>query len=106
MDESIYNGLILLLVFLLCTLQIELDFFDTAGSSTAALVSCGDPICSYAVQTATSECSSQANQCSYTFQYGDGSGTTGYYVSDTMYFDTVLLGQSVVANSSSTIIFG
>uniref|UniRef100_A0A0R0EYL8 Peptidase A1 domain-containing protein n=1 Tax=Glycine max TaxID=3847 RepID=A0A0R0EYL8_SOYBN len=87
-------------------LGIELDFFDTAGSSTAALVSCGDPICSYAVQTATSECSSQANQCSYTFQYGDGSGTTGYYVSDTMYFDTVLLGQSVVANSSSTIIFG
>lgn len=86
-------------------LGIKLDFFDTAGSSSAALVSCADPICSYAVQTATSECSSQANQCSYTFQYGDGSGTTGYYVSDTMYFDTIQ-GQSVVSNSSSTIVFG
>ena len=82
-----------------------LDFFDTASSSTAAFISCADPICSYAVQTATSECSSQANHCSYTFQYGDGSGTTGYYVSDTMYFDTVL-GQELVSNSSSTIVFG
>jgi len=93
-------------VFLyVCTLQIQLSFFDTAGSSTAAIVSCADPVCSYAVQTATSECSSQANHCSYTFQYGDGSGTTGYYVSDTMYFDTVL-GQSLISNSSSTIVFG
>ncbi|WVZ05452.1 hypothetical protein V8G54_018798 [Vigna mungo] len=86
-------------------LGIQLDFFDTAGSSTAAFVSCADPICSYAVRTATSECSSQANHCSYTFQYGDGSGTTGYYVSDTMYFDTVV-GQELVSNSSSTIVFG
>ncbi|XP_017409914.1 aspartic proteinase 36 isoform X3 [Vigna angularis] len=86
-------------------LGIQLDFFDTAGSSTAAFVSCADPICSYAVRTATSECSSQANHCSYTFQYGDGSGTTGYYVSDTMYFDTVV-GQELVSNSSSTVVFG
>ncbi|KAK7284950.1 hypothetical protein RJT34_19704 [Clitoria ternatea] len=86
-------------------LGIELNFFDTASSSTAALVSCSDPICSYAVQTATSECSSQANQCSYTFQYGDGSGTSGIYVSDMMYFD-MIMGQSVFSNSSSTVVFG
>ncbi|RDX99715.1 Polyadenylate-binding protein 7, partial [Mucuna pruriens] len=86
-------------------LGIELNFFDTAGSSSAALVSCTDPICSYAVQTATSECYSQTNQCSYTFQYGDGSGTSGYYVSDTMSFDSIL-GQNVVSNSSSSVVFG
>ncbi|XP_027352351.1 aspartic proteinase-like protein 2 isoform X2 [Abrus precatorius] len=85
-------------------LGIQLNFFDTASSSTAAQVSCSDPICSYAVRTATSECSSQANQCTYTYQYGDGSGTSGYYVSDTMYFD-MILGQSVFSNSS-TIVFG
>jgi hypothetical protein len=62
-------------------------------------------VCSYAVQTATSQCSSQANQCSYTFQYGDGSGTSGYYVYDAMYFD-VIMGQSVFSNSSSTVVFG
>ncbi|KAL4371474.1 hypothetical protein AHAS_Ahas06G0169400 [Arachis hypogaea] len=86
-------------------LGIQLNFFDAASSSTAALVSCSDPICTYAVQTATSECSSQVNQCSYTFQYGDGSGTTGYYVSDAIYLDTIV-GQSVLSNSSSTIVFG
>ncbi|GAU15988.1 hypothetical protein TSUD_338590 [Trifolium subterraneum] len=86
-------------------LGIELNFFDTASSSTAGLVSCSDPVCSYAVQTATSQCSSQVNQCSYTFQYGDGSGTSGYYVYDAMYFD-VIMGQSVYSNSSATVVFG
>ncbi|XP_061352418.1 aspartic proteinase 36-like isoform X1 [Gastrolobium bilobum] len=86
-------------------LGIELNFFDTASSSTAALVSCSDPICSYAVHTSSSQCSSQVNQCSYNFHYGDGSGTSGFYVSDAMYFD-VILGQSMFSNSSSTIIFG
>ncbi|CAI8614731.1 unnamed protein product [Vicia faba] len=86
-------------------LGIELNFFDTASSSTAALVSCSDPACSYAAQTATSQCSTQVNQCSYTFQYGDGSGTSGYYVYDAMYFD-VIMGQSVFSNSSSTVLFG
>ncbi|PNY04020.1 aspartic proteinase-like protein 2-like [Trifolium pratense] len=86
-------------------LGIELNFFDTASSSTAALVSCSDPVCSYAVQTATSQCSSQVNQCSYTFKYGDGSGTSGYYVYDAMYFD-VIMGQSVFSNSSANVVFG
>ncbi|XP_061337703.1 aspartic proteinase 36-like isoform X2 [Gastrolobium bilobum] len=86
-------------------LGIELDFFDTVGSSTAMLVSCSDPICTSGVQGAAAECSPQVNQCSYTFQYGDGSGTSGYYVSDAMYFD-MILGQSLPANSSATIVFG
>lgn len=90
---------------MLCILQIELNFFDTASSSTAALVSCSDPACSYAIQTTTSQCSSQVNQCSYTFQYGDGSGTSGYYVSDAMYFDEIL-SRSLFSNSSATVVFG
>ncbi|XP_019424818.1 PREDICTED: aspartic proteinase-like protein 2 [Lupinus angustifolius] len=86
-------------------LGIELNYFDTASSSTAALLSCSDPICAYAVQTATTGCPSQDSQCRYTFQYGDGSGTSGYYVSDLMYFETVV-GHSMLSNSSATIIFG
>ncbi|KAI4300382.1 hypothetical protein L6164_033768 [Bauhinia variegata] len=85
-------------------LGIDLNFYDTASSSTAALISCSDPVCSSAGQSVATECLPQNNQCGYTFQYGDGSGTLGYYVSDAMYFDTIL-GQSV-ANSSSTIVFG
>ncbi|XP_072080843.1 aspartic proteinase 36-like [Arachis hypogaea] len=68
------------------------------------LVPCSDSICASEVQGAATECS-QANQCSYTFQYGDGSGTTGYYVSDAVYFD-MILGQSSLANSSATVVFG
>ncbi|KAK8969767.1 Aspartic proteinase-like protein 2 [Platanthera guangdongensis] len=37
--------------------------------------------------------------------YGDGSGTSGYYVSDTLYFDTVIANEQT-SNSSATIAFG
>ncbi|XP_010247714.1 PREDICTED: aspartic proteinase-like protein 2 [Nelumbo nucifera] len=86
-------------------LNIALNFFDPSASSTASLVSCSDKICNLALQTADGGCSSQNSQCSYTFQYGDGSGTTGYYVSDMLSLEAVL-GNSLVANSSAPIIFG
>ncbi|XP_014512169.1 aspartic proteinase-like protein 2 isoform X1 [Vigna radiata var. radiata] len=88
-------------------LGIELNFFDTVGSSTAALVSCTDPICTTGVQGASAECSTRANQCSYSFKYGDGSGTAGYYVSDALYFN-LIVGQTPLppVNSSATIVFG
>ncbi|KAK4272800.1 hypothetical protein QN277_021306 [Acacia crassicarpa] len=86
-------------------LGIELNFFDTVSSSTAMLVSCSDQICTSALQSTGTECSPQINQCSYTFEYGDGSGTSGYYVSDLMHFD-MMLGQSVLANSSANVVFG
>ncbi|GLT93478.1 hypothetical protein SLE2022_112700 [Rubroshorea leprosula] len=85
-------------------LGIELSFFDTASSSTARLVPCSDAACSSAVQTTATQCS-QSNQCTYSFQYGDGSGTSGYYVNDMVYFDTIL-GESLVANSSAVVVFG
>ncbi|KAL9362132.1 hypothetical protein Peur_044917 [Populus x canadensis] len=86
-------------------LGIQLNFFDSSSSSTAGQVRCSDPICTSAVQTTATQCSSQTDQCSYTFQYGDGSGTSGYYVSDTLYFDAIL-GQSLIDNSSALIVFG
>lgn len=86
-------------------LQIELNFFDAASSSTASLVSCSDAMCASIVQTAAAKCSAQNNLCSYSFQYGDGSGTSGYYVTDLLSFDTVM-GPSLVANSSAPVVFG
>ncbi|KAL9318946.1 hypothetical protein ACSQ67_015463 [Phaseolus vulgaris] len=88
-------------------LGIELNFFDTVGSSTAALVPCSDPICTTGVQGASAECSTRVNQCSYAFKYGDGSGTSGYYVSDALYFN-LIVGQPPLppVNSSATIVFG
>ncbi|KAG5556747.1 hypothetical protein RHGRI_007123 [Rhododendron griersonianum] len=86
-------------------LGIELNFFDAASSSTASLISCSDQLCASIVQTAAAQCSTQNNQCSYSFMYGDGSGTSGYYVTDMLSFDTVM-GPSLVANSSAPVVFG
>ncbi|XP_057512131.1 aspartic proteinase 36 isoform X1 [Actinidia eriantha] len=86
-------------------LGIGLNFFDAPSSTTASLVSCSDPICASMVQTSAAECSAQSNQCGYSFQYGDGSGTSGFYVSDLLYFDTIM-GASFVVNSSASVIFG
>ncbi|KAJ8750265.1 hypothetical protein K2173_014180 [Erythroxylum novogranatense] len=86
-------------------LQIPLNFFEPESSSTVSLISCSDKRCSLGVQSSDSACSSQSNQCSYTFQYGDGSGTSGYYVSDLLHFDTIL-GGSLTNNSTAPITFG
>ncbi|KAL3754053.1 hypothetical protein ACJRO7_001316 [Eucalyptus globulus] len=86
-------------------LGIGLSFFDSSSSSTSYLISCSDPVCTSQIQTMSSECPPQSNQCSYSFQYGDGSGTTGHYVSDVLYFDMVMGGSSI-ANSSAPIVFG
>lgn len=86
-------------------LQVELSFYDAASSSTASPISCSDRICDSIIQTASAQCSTEGNQCSYSFQYGDRSGTSGQYISDMLYFDTVL-GASLIANSSAPIVFG
>ncbi|KAI3989629.1 hypothetical protein MKX01_036238 [Papaver californicum] len=85
-------------------LGIELQFFDPISSSSAAPISCADSVCSSVVQTAEAGCS-ENSQCSYQFQYGDGSGTAGFYVSDMLDFDTVT-GNSIMSNSSAPVVFG
>lgn len=69
------------------------------------MVSCSDPICTNLAPTTSSQCSAETNRCGYSFQYGDGSGTSGFYVSDMFYFD-MILGNSMVVNSSASIVFG
>ncbi|XAR60069.1 Nepenthesin [Bertholletia excelsa] len=86
-------------------LNIPLNFFNPSGSSTASTISCSDQRCALGAQSSDSVCSTENNQCSYTFQYGDGSGTSGYYVSDVMHLDTIV-GNSMNSNSSAPIIFG
>ncbi|KAG7017404.1 Polyadenylate-binding protein 7, partial [Cucurbita argyrosperma subsp. argyrosperma] len=98
-------GLHARVLILVYPVQIQLNFFDASISSSSSLISCSDPICNSAFQTTATQCLSQSKQCSYTFQYGDGSGTSGYYVSESMYFDMVM-GPSMIVNSSATVVFG
>ncbi|KAL8533407.1 hypothetical protein ACS0TY_009696 [Phlomoides rotata] len=83
-----------------CSLiKIPLNFFDTAASSTVSPISCSDNVCASIVRTASAECFGEGNQ------YGDGSGTAGFYSPDLLFFDTIL-GTSLIANSSAPIVFG
>ncbi|XP_018510627.1 aspartic proteinase-like protein 2 isoform X1 [Brassica rapa] len=84
-------------------LQIQLSFFDPGASSSASMVSCSDRRCYSNFQT-ESGCSPN-NLCSYSFKYGDGSGTSGYYISDFMSFDTVITS-TLAINSSAPFVFG
>lgn len=54
----------------------------------------------------SSDSTCSGSGCGFSFQYGDGSGASGYYVSDKMHFDTILGGDSQYANSSASIVFG
>ncbi|CAA3032280.1 aspartic ase 2 isoform X2 [Olea europaea subsp. europaea] len=85
-------------------LKIQLEFFDPSTSSTASLISCSDQRCALGAESSDSVCSNQ-NQCGYKFKYGDGSGASGYYVSDLMHFDTII-GDSSTSNSSAPVVFG
>ncbi|XP_042442280.1 aspartic proteinase 36-like isoform X2 [Zingiber officinale] len=89
-------------------LNIQLEFFDPYKSSTSSWISCSDNRCTSYFQSGEALCPNSGSSntpCSYTFQYGDGSGTSGYYVSDTLYFDTVL-GNEQSVDSSATVVFG
>ncbi|XP_022755920.1 aspartic proteinase-like protein 2 [Durio zibethinus] len=86
-------------------LQIQLNLYDPGSSSTASLVSCSDQRCSAGAPSSDSGCSGQSNQCSYTFQYGDGSGTSGYYVADLLHFNSIFEG-AMTSNSTAPIMFG
>ncbi|KAI3683835.1 hypothetical protein L1987_84350 [Smallanthus sonchifolius] len=84
---------------------IPLNFFDAASSSTASMVSCSNSICSSNIKVADASCSNEGDQCSYEFHYADNSGTSGYYITDVLYFDTVV-DPSMTTNSSALITFG
>lgn len=84
-------------------LQIPMEFYDPSSSSTSSAISCSDQRCSLASRSSDSGCNNK--QCSYTFQYGDGSGTSGYYVSDNMHLNTIGL-DSESSNSSANVVFG
>lgn len=85
--------------------QIPIQLYDPSTSSTASLISCSDQRCLLGTQSSDSSCSGSNNQCSYTFHYGDGSGTSGYYVSDLIHLETIV-GNSIPSNASASIVFG
>ncbi|KAK1596490.1 hypothetical protein QYE76_018974 [Lolium multiflorum] len=88
---------------------IPFDFYSPNSSSTSSNISCADDRCRDAIKEGHSVCrssNSPTNQCGYEVAYA-GAATSGYYVSDTIHFDTVMgNGSEQVASSSASVLFG
>ncbi|XP_004485641.1 aspartic proteinase 36 [Cicer arietinum] len=85
---------------------VKLNFFDMTSSSTVSLVHCSNPLCPFGVQGTDAQCSPHA-QCSYLYKFQDKSATSGVYISDEIYFDTIPEKSSPASvNSSATVFFG
>ncbi|KAI3793798.1 hypothetical protein L1987_36420 [Smallanthus sonchifolius] len=84
-------------------LQIPMELYDSSISSTSSPITCSDRRCSQAAESSDSGCLD--NLCSYKFLYGDGSGTSGYYVSDVMHLSTIGF-DSRSLTSSANVVFG
>ncbi|CAI9269721.1 aspartic proteinase nepenthesin-2-like [Lactuca sativa] len=81
------------------TLQIPITIYDPASSSTSSPILCSDERCS----PKSNSCFD--NQYTYDLHYGDGSGTSGYYVSELMHFK-IVVGETYVLNTSASVLFG
>ncbi|CAM0885224.1 unnamed protein product [Alopecurus aequalis] len=88
--------------------NISRELYNPDSSSTSSRISCSDDRCAAADQTASEVCQtsdSSSSPCGYNITYSDNTRVSGYYVSDTMYFDTIM-GNQRSASSSASVIFG
>uniref|UniRef100_A0ACD5WJ96 Uncharacterized protein n=2 Tax=Avena sativa TaxID=4498 RepID=A0ACD5WJ96_AVESA len=81
------------------------NLYNPDSSSTSSRISCSDHRCKVSEQSGSGFCRTQSGLCGYDLKYGDQTRVSGYYVSDTMYFNTITGNQSS-ANSSASVVFG
>uniref|UniRef100_A0A8R7PF11 Peptidase A1 domain-containing protein n=1 Tax=Triticum urartu TaxID=4572 RepID=A0A8R7PF11_TRIUA len=69
-------------------LGIDLMLYDPKGSSSGSTVSCDQPFCAATYGGKLPGCTASL-PCEYSVMYGDGSTTTGYFVSDSLQYNQV-----------------
>lgn len=84
--------------------DLTLKLYDPRSSSTAELVPCSGGYCTEFNKGPISSCVSNG-VCAYGLQYGDGSGSVGYFVQDVIGFDQVS-GNLQTTTGNSSITFG
>ncbi|XP_062225359.1 aspartic proteinase 36-like isoform X2 [Phragmites australis] len=83
-------------------LGIDLTLYDPKGSSSGSMVSCDQGFCVSTYGGKLPGCTTSI-PCEYSVMYGDGSSTTGYFVTDALEYDQVSGdGQTRSANASVT----
>ncbi|CAL9224734.1 unnamed protein product, partial [Arabidopsis halleri] len=81
----------------------NVTFFDPGASSSAVKLACSDKRC-FSDLHKKSGCS-PLESCFYKVEYGDGSFTSGYYISDLISFETVM-SSNLTVKSSAPFVFG
>lgn len=85
-------------------LQIELTQYDPAGSGTT--VGCEQEFCvANSAGGVPPTCPSTSSPCQFRITYGDGSTTTGFYVTDFVQYNQVS-GNGQTTTSNASITFG
>ncbi|PUZ46604.1 hypothetical protein GQ55_7G094000 [Panicum hallii var. hallii] len=83
-------------------LGLDLTLYDPKASSTGSTVLCDQEFCAATYGGKLPGCSSNV-PCEYKVMYGDGSSTTGFFVTDALQFDQVTGdGQTKPGNASVT----
>ncbi|KAM0916059.1 hypothetical protein ACQ4PT_010413 [Festuca glaucescens] len=83
-------------------LGIDLMLYDPKGSSSGSTVSCEQEFCVATYGDKLPGCKA-SRPCEYSVTYGDGSSTTGYFVTDSLQYNQVSGdGQTRYANANIT----
>jgi len=84
-------------------LGIELQLYDPAASGNSSAVTCGQEFCAASNGGVIPSCPGTDTPCQYSITYGDGSSTTGFFVTDLLQYNQVSGdGQTGLANTSIT----
>ncbi|XP_038985917.1 aspartic proteinase 39-like isoform X2 [Phoenix dactylifera] len=86
------------------TSGMKLTYYDPRSSKTGSLVQCGETFCSSVYTSKYVGCSSD-ELCMYKVVYGDGSSSTGYFVTDYIQYDGVS-GDHQTEPINATVTFG
>lgn len=86
-------------------LGIELQLYDPAASGNSSAVTCGQEFCAASNGGVIPSCPGPATPCQYSITYGDGSSTTGFFVTDLLQYNQVS-GDGQTGLASTSITFG
>ncbi|KMZ66836.1 Eukaryotic aspartyl protease family protein [Zostera marina] len=85
-------------------LGFNLRLYNPRESSTGRLVACNDNFCSLTYNGEVKGCYPGV-PCQYQLLYGDGSGTTGFFITDSFKYDRVI-GSLKTVHENASISFG
>lgn len=89
--------------FLVRVVQVTLQLYDPALSSTDKALGCSAADCKTASYGQQPVCTSNS-ACGYSVEYADGSSTAGYLINDMLTFQQV--ENSTTTNATANVYFG